>query len=112
MAKAITVSRGMDPIHVGHVRLLQEARKLGEKLIVILNNDNWLKVKKGYSFMSELERKEILLALSCVDDVVITNHPPGCTDMSVCATLGEVKPDVFANGGDRKADNIPEYQLC
>ncbi|KKL27629.1 hypothetical protein LCGC14_2383250, partial [marine sediment metagenome] len=70
----VTVSGGFDPLHIGHVRMFQEARKLGDRLVVILNNDNWLQKKKGRTFMSEQERKEILEALACVDEVVITDH--------------------------------------
>jgi cytidyltransferase-like protein len=48
----VAVSGGFDPIYVGHIRLLQAAKKLGDKLVVILNNDNWLKKKKGYVFIA------------------------------------------------------------
>lgn len=110
--KTICVSGGFDPIHVGHLRMFQEARELGDRLVVIVNNDNWLNVKKGYNFMSQEDRKEIILGFSCVDEVALTNHSQNTTDMSVCEELRLIKPDVFANGGDRKADNIPEYRLC
>ena len=106
------MSGGFDPIHIGHVRLFKEARALGDKLVVILNNDNWLKNKKGYVFMPEEERKEVIEALKSVDEVVITNHPENPDDMSVCDTLRLVKPDIFANGGDRKQDNVPEVAVC
>lgn len=97
----VVVSGGFDPIHPGHVRLFQEAKKLGTKLVVLLNNDNWLKKKKGYVFMSELERKEVVEAINGVDEVVLTNHPTVPKDMSVCADLAIISPDIFANGGDR-----------
>ncbi len=97
----VAVSGGFDPLHVGHVRLMQEAKKLGDKLVVILNNDNWLRKKKGYVFMAQEERKEIIEALSCVDAVVITKHSKNPADMSVCAELVRLNPDIFANGGDR-----------
>ena len=110
--KVVAVSGGFDPIHVGHVRLFQKARKIGTRLVVILNNDNWLRRKKGYVFMNQNERKEILLALSCVDAVVVTSHRKDDEDMSVCKALAKLKPDVFANGGDRKKDNTPEVLVC
>ena len=62
--------------------------------------------------MPENERKEIIEALRCVDRVILTTHSPDTDDISICETLKELKPDIFANGGDRKADNIPEYKLC
>jgi len=110
--KVVAVSGGFDPIHIGHVRMFKEARDLGDSLVVIMNNDNWLHHKKGFVFMPEAERVELIEHLPFVDKVVLTKHQPGDTDRSVCATLEEVHPDIFANGGDRFADNIPEFQLC
>ncbi len=106
------VSGGFDPVHIGHVRLFNEAKKLGDYLIVVLNNDNWLALKKGYAFMQDIERKEIIEAFSSVDEVVLTSHTPGTTDISVCRELEMFRPDIFANGGDRHAGDIPEYALC
>ena len=62
--------------------------------------------------MPQDQRKEIIEAIAGVCAVVLTNHQPDCTDMSVCDALREIKPDVFANGGDRFADNIPEAVLA
>lgn len=62
--------------------------------------------------MPEKERAELIKNIKCVDDVIITKHKPSTKDMSVCRELRRLKPDVFANGGDRKKDNIPEYALC
>ena len=70
----VAVSGGFDPLHIGHVRLMNEAKKLGDRLVVILNNDNWLMRKKGFVFMNERERKEILESFFAVDEVVITAH--------------------------------------
>ncbi len=108
----VAVSGGFDPIHIGHVRMIQEAKKLGDKLVVIMNNDNWLKKKKGYAFMPEKERKEIIEAIRGVDEVVTTNHASNPEDMSVCGELQRVKPNIFVNGGDRFKDNIPEVAVC
>lgn len=110
--KIVAVSGGFDPVHIGHVRMFIAAKKLGDKLIVILNNDNWLKKKKGYVFMHEKERKEIIGAFKVVDKVVISKHPKNPKDTSVCKELVKIKPNIFANGGDRKLDNIPEAQVC
>ena len=95
-------------MHIGHIELFQEAKKLGDKLVVILNNDNWLKSKKGHIFMPENERADIIRALRVVDEVVLTDHPENPEDMSVSATLLKVKPDVFAQGGDRKGNSKEE----
>lgn len=108
----VAVSGGFDPIHPGHIRMFQEAKKLGDKLIVILNNDNWLRKKKGYVFMSEQERIEIIQAIKWVDQVILSKHQPNPEDMSVCDELQMVKPDIFANGGDRTSNNIPEISIC
>jgi D-beta-D-heptose 7-phosphate kinase/D-beta-D-heptose 1-phosphate adenosyltransferase len=99
--KVVAVSGGFDPIHVGHVRMFREAKKLGDWLVVIINNDNWLRKKKGYVFMPQDQRKEIILALDGVDEVVISGHPQNPTDMSVREELDKIRPDIFANGGDR-----------
>jgi cytidyltransferase-like protein len=108
----VAVSGGFDPIHPGHIRMFKEARALGDKLIVILNNDNWLQNKKRYNFMSEKERKEVVESIRWVDEVVISKHPKNAEDMSVCAELTRVKPDIFANGGDRVKSNVPEVEVC
>ncbi|OGJ02617.1 hypothetical protein A3G06_01060 [Candidatus Nomurabacteria bacterium RIFCSPLOWO2_12_FULL_46_14] len=110
--KMVAVSGGFDPIHIGHVRLFAAARKLGGRLVVILNNDNWKKLKGRHIFMPGRERKEIIEALRTVDEVILTGHKKNTKDISVCRELSKIRPDVFANGGDRFADNIPEYKLC
>jgi len=110
--KTVAISGGFDPLHAGHVRLINAAKKLGDTLIVIANNDNWLREKKGYVFMPEDERKEILESLAAVDKVVLTKHDVHPSDMSVCSELRELMPDTFANGGDRKEGNVPEYDTC
>lgn len=108
----VAVSGGFDPLHIGHVRMFDEAKKLGDKLVVLLNNDHWLVKKKGYVFMKEQERKEVIEALRSVDVVMVTSHPKNPQDMSVCEELMKLKPQIFANGGDRKLDNIPEAVIC
>lgn len=118
-SKVVVVSGGFDPIHIGHVRLMQEAKKLGDKLIVVLNNDNWFEIKGRKLFMPEQERKEIIEALSCVDEVILTKHKHSkkiydrtTREYSICRELEEIRPDIFANGGDRFANDVPEFQTC
>lgn len=108
----VAVSGGFDTVHIGHVRLMKAAKKLGDELVVILNNDHWLLKKKGFVFMPQQERKEVLEALKWVDRVVLTKHGPSPKDMSVCRELKDIKPDIFANGGDRTRKNIPEVLAC
>ena len=110
--KTVAVSGGFDPLHIGHIRLFQEAKKLGDKLIVIVNNDNWLKKKKGFVFMHQKERTEVIDALGFVDEVIITGHKKNPKDMSVITELKRIRPDIFANGGDRVKENIPEAAFC
>lgn len=111
--KIVMVSGGFDPVHIGHVRMFNEAKKLGDELVVYINNDNWLRKKKGYVFMPEHDRKEIIEAFEAVDRVVISDHTDDTEDMSVCMGLMEIKPHVFANGGDRdeKDANNPNSSL-
>ena len=105
--KTIVVSGGFDPIHVGHVRMIQEASVFGD-VIVILNSDDWLIEKKGYTFMPFEERSEILMSIKGVTKVVPTID----LDNTVCETLRQLKPTYFANGGDRKEGNVPEENVC
>ncbi len=105
----VAVSGGFDPVHIGHVRMFKEAKKLGDKLVVILNCDAWLKQKKGFAFMPEKERAELIKEFNSVDEVYIHKSK----DVHVCGALKKIKPDIFANGGDRKnIQDIPEAKLC
>ncbi len=106
--KTIVVSGYFDPIHVGHIEYFKLARQLGDKLIVILNNDKQAGLKKGESFMPLEERKIILEALEVVDKVFISIDE----DLSVCKSLEAIKPNIFAKGGDRFAKEIPETPIC
>lgn len=116
----VAVSGGFDPVHIGHAQLFQDARKLGDELVVILNNDNWLKKKKNFVFMPQRERKVLIESLKYVDRVILTRHSPDPQDMSVCRELEILKPDIFANGGDRNKRDAnklssslnPEQMLC
>jgi D-beta-D-heptose 7-phosphate kinase/D-beta-D-heptose 1-phosphate adenosyltransferase len=108
----VAVSGGFDPPHLGHIKLFKEAKKLGDKLVVILNNDNWLMAKKGYVFLPQKERKALIESIRWVDKVILSSHPKNPKDMSVCKELIKLKPDIFANGGDRTKKNIPEAEIC
>ncbi len=100
----IAVSGYFDPIHVGHLEYLKMAKSLGDKLVVIINSDYQAELKKGKSFMPEADRLEIVGSLRCVDEVFLSIDK----DKSVCKSLEHIKPDIFANGGDRSLEEIPE----
>ena len=106
-SKKVMVSGGFDPIHVGHIRMIREAAEHGD-VIVVANSDDWLFRKKGYNFMGFSERKEILMSIKGVVEVV----PVDDEDGTVCSALREHTPDYFANGGDRTSNNTPEKILC
>ena len=109
--KIVMVSGGFDPVHIGHVRLFNEAKKLGDELIVVINNDNWLKLKKGYVFMPEHERKEIIEAFHAVDRVILSSHKKNTKDISITKDIRLLRPHIFAKGGDRNVGNIPSPEV-
>lgn len=108
--KVVLVSGGFDPLHSGHIAYFEAARELGDCLVVGINSDQWLTRKKGRPFMPLEERTAIIGALSVVDKTVVFDDSDG----SAIAAIAKVKslyPSakiVFANGGDRTKDNIPE----
>ena len=106
--KTVAISGYFDPIHVGHLEYIKEARKLGDKLIVIVNNNHQCILKKGKPFMDEKDRVVITSSLKDVDDVFLSIDK----DKTVCKSLEQIKPDIFANGGDRKNYEIPESAIC
>jgi cytidyltransferase-like protein len=102
----VAVSGGFDPVHIGHIRSFREAKKLGDKLMIILTRDDQLIRKKGYYFMPFEERKEILERIEGVDRVV----PNIDDDITSNESLEYYRPDIFAKGGDRTEDNMPESE--
>ena len=109
--KIVLVTGGFDPLHSGHIALFQEAKKLGNKLVVGINSDAWLTRKKGQAFMSFSERKTIIENLRMVDDIISFDDSDDTATGAIfklMSTSGYGKDIVFANGGDRKHDNTPE----
>jgi len=122
----VITSGYFNPLHSAHLDYLQAAELLGDFHIVILNNDNQVKVKNAVPFMNQEERKRILTALDCVDEVVLSIDE----DLSIAATLEkiirdlyrsdinecnvpEIRPNItFANGGDRRTSNPQENHIC
>ena len=108
--KIVIVTGGFDPIHSGHIALLKEAKNLGHALAVGLNSDEWLRRKKGHEFMPWSERSAIIENLKMVDVVFSFDDSDGSA-IDAIKRVKEVYPDdelIFANGGDRTKDNIPE----
>ncbi|MFZ4632277.1 MAG: adenylyltransferase/cytidyltransferase family protein [Patescibacteria group bacterium] len=111
----VAVSGYFNPLHVGHLEMIQMAKKLGDKLVVIVNNDKQVKLKNRVPFMSEKDRVRIVGALRDVDKVVlaIDDYKLPSGEIPVIKTLAKVKPNIFANGGDRhNIVNVPEYDIC
>jgi cytidyltransferase-like protein len=96
--KKVCISGYFDPLHVGHIEYINKAKKLGDYLVVIVNNNLQCKLKKGKFFMDENDRVEIVKNLKSVDEVFLSID----SDKTVCKSLEKLKPSIFANGGDRK----------
>ncbi len=108
-AVVVAVSGYFNPLHVGHLEMIERAKKLGDKLVVIVNNDKQVKLKGSVPFMSEKDRVRVISALRDVDQVFLSVDK----DKTVCQSLTKVKPEIFANGGDRKSiGDVPEYPVC
>lgn len=105
----VAVSGYFNPLHVGHLEMISRARKLGDRLVAIVNSDFQVALKGRIPFMSERDRLRLVAALRDVDEVVLCRD----RDLSVCRTLAKIKPDIFANGGDRHSvGDVPEYDIC
>jgi len=111
--KIVLVTGGFDPVHSGHIACFKAARALGDRLIVGLNSDEWLARKKGRAFMPWNERLCVINNLAMVDEVYTFDDADG----SARAFIRQVRAHypqadlIFANGGDRTADNIPEMDV-
>jgi len=105
----VAVSGYFNPLHVGHLEMIEKSRKLGDKVVAIVNNDYQVKLKGSVPFMSQADRLKIVSALKYVDEVFLSID----RDATVCKSLAKVKPNIFANGGDRKSLNdVPEFGVC
>ncbi len=106
--KTVAISGYFDPLHIGHIELIKLAKKLGDKLVVIVNNNSQAVLKKGKPFMKQEERMKIVQEIKDVDEVFLSIDQ----DKSVCKSLRAVNPDIFANGGDRHQGEVPETKIC
>ncbi len=103
----VMVSGGFDPVHAGHIRMIRDAAKFGD-VIIIANSDDWLFRKKGFVFMEYERRVEILNAIK---GVILVDSVDD-TDGTVCEAIRRLRPNYFANGGDRGKSNTPEQTVC
>lgn len=105
----VVVSGYFNPLHVGHLEMIERAKRLGDRLVAIVNNDRQVELKGSVPFMSQIDRLKIVKALRDVDDVFLSID----NDKTVCQSLAMIKPNIFANGGDRKSiGDVPEYAIC
>jgi len=113
MNDLILVSGGFDPVHSGHIALIEEASKYGD-IIVLLNSDTWLKNKKGKEFLPFKERKIIMGSIKKVIDVLsFDDSDNSCIDGIKKAILKYPNHKIkLANGGDRNEQNTPETKFC
>ena len=108
------VSGGFDPLHEGHISLIKAAAEKSDGVILLLNSDEWLRRKKGKEFMTFGTRKAVCGYLQNVVDVIAFDD----SDNSACDGIAKTRAKypseilVFANGGDRTRDNIPEIPIC
>ena len=122
--KVILLSGGFDPVHKGHIECINKAKELADEVWIGLNNDNWLRRKKGKAFMDEKERAFIMSNLKSVDWVYIMNPKINSDDTSIdfidTARVRYIKQNgdlhkgemAFGNGGDRTETTTPENDVC
>jgi cytidyltransferase-like protein len=112
--KIVLVTGGFDPLHSGHIEYFRSAKSFGDQLIVGLNSDEWLARKKGQPFMPLSERRIIVGNLKDVTATIVYNDDDGSSCKAIEQLLLHCSPDdelIFANGGDRTKENIPEMSI-
>ena len=107
----VIVTGGFDPLHSGHIAYFKAAKKLGDKLVVGLNSDEWLRRKKGRPFMPLIERKTIIENLEMVDEVISFNDKDDTAKDAIEQVKQREGKVIFANGGDRGPQEVPEQDV-
>jgi cytidyltransferase-like protein len=113
MKTIVLVTGGFDPLHTGHIAYFKAAKELGDTLVVGINSDSWLTRKKGAPFMSSTERIAIIENLRVVDHCLLFDDNDGSAKEAI-RNVRKLFPNdriIFANGGDRSAENIPEFDI-
>lgn len=116
--KVVICSGFMNPTTGGHIDYLSEAALLGDYMVVIVNNDNQVKIKGSVPFMNEDQRCKIVQAIKGVDLAVIAKDEDGTVVKSIelihaeCQKESDILEVIFAKGGDRTLENIPEADIC
>jgi cytidyltransferase-like protein len=113
MNKIVLITGGFDPVHSGHLAYIQAAKALGQTLVVGVNSDDWLKRKKGRAFMPLIERAAIIAAMRDVDVVIEFDDTDGSAKDAIHQVMLQYpyQEVIFANGGDRTTENIPEQDV-
>mgnify|MGYP005738145745 CR=1 FL=1 len=106
--KAIIVSGYFNPIHKGHLEYFNKAKENSDKLFVIVNSDLQRELKRSKAFQDEEERMIIVSNIKAVDKAILSVDK----DRTVCKSLEAVRPNIFANGGDRVTSEVPETPIC
>lgn len=114
MKKIVIISGYFNPLHIGHINYIKEAKNFGDYLIAIVNNDEQVKVKGSFPFMPEYERVKITKAIRHIDEVFLSvdKNKSVCESLEALAKMHKGCELFFANGGDRNQSNIPEVEIC
>lgn len=113
--KVVIISGFFNPLHGGHLDMIEAAALMGDKLVVIVNNDAQQVIKKGKVILNEQNRARLIGALRAVDETIISvdEDPTVIRSLQMVATQHPDDELVFANGGDRDSEKvIPETEVC
>jgi cytidyltransferase-like protein len=114
--KVVIVSGYFNPLHGGHVDMIESAWKMGDKMIVVVNNDEQQMLKKGKIILDQQNRLRLMRTLKGVDEVVLSVDTEDVSQVKTLEMIARQHPGdklIFANGGDRSSEkSIPETEVC